>query len=170
LLFIEPDSKKNDIAGYMNTNGSSWYGFNYNAPSSTSDIEIWMEMFASSGVTGLPPVYQSTISQDGQYLFNQVTVPSGTVSGNAWYTFLIPQQSIGGDENRVKEILKGTVSPPTDTVTTTDTYYNLGLVNYTGSVFANTTYRLYTSYSGQDLRLDNTSNNLFFKGGDVSAN
>ena len=127
-----------------------------------------MEMFATSGVTGLPDVYTSTIPQDGDYLFNEITVPSGTISGNAWYTFLIPQDSIGGVNERVKQILKGTTSPPGDTVNTTDTYYDIE-VNYTGPVFANTTYRLYTSYSSQDLRLDNTSSNYYFAGGDVST-
>ena len=174
LLFIEPDSKAADIGTYIFNGGtplSNWFGFtNSSAPSSTSDIETYMEMYATSGVTGLPEVYTADIPQTGgdQFLFEQILVPSGTVSGNAWYTFLIPQDSIGGSSNRLTEILQDTSTSYGNSITPSSTYYNLGLVSYTGSVFANTDYRLYTTYTSQGLRLNNSSNPLYFKGGTVS--
>ena len=129
-----------------------------------------MEMFATSGVTGLPEVYTANIPQSGsdQYKFEEIIVPSGTISGSAWYTFLIPQDSIGSSTNRVTEILQDTSSSYGNSITPNSTYYDLGLVNYTGNVYANTNYRLYTTYSATGLNLNNSSTPLYFKAGTVS--
>jgi hypothetical protein len=172
LLFIEPQSRAADIGLYINNEGSplsQWYGFtNNNAPDTTQDIEVYMEMYATSGVTGLPPVYTSNIPQDGSYNFEEIIVPDGTVSGDAWYTFLIPQESIGNSTNRVTEILQDTSTAYGNTISPSVSFYDLGLVNYTGSVFANTEYRLYTTYPASGLKLNNSLNTLYFKGGSVS--
>ena len=174
LLFIEPQSKAADIGTYIYNGGtpiSNWYGFtNTSQPTNTSDIETYMEMFATSGVTGLPQVYSANIPQsgEGQYLFEEIIIPSGTISGDAWYTFLIPQDSIGSSTNRVTEILQDTSTSYGNGIAPSLTFYNLGLVNYTGSVYANTTYRLYTTYNLTGLKLNNTSNPLYFKAGTVS--
>jgi len=172
LLFIEPQSQLTAIATYLSgVAGQSWYGFNANSsPTDTDDIHTYMEMYANSEVSGLPSVVFIDIPQSGadQYLFEETEIVGGTVSGNAWYTFLIPQDSIGSSTNRVTEILQDTSSSLNNSITPAATYYNLGLVNYTGNVYQNTEYRLYTSFSSQNLRLDNTTNSLFFKGGTVS--
>lgn len=175
LLFIEPESLSSQIANYIYNDGdplSNWYGFtNSSQPTSVTDISVYMEMFATSGVTGLPEVYYADVPQEGSdiYNFELIEIPAGTIQGDAWYTFLVPQYSLGGADRRVTQILQDTVNPPDDNeIIPSSTFYNLGLVTYTGPVFANTTYRLYTSYPGESLRLNNTSNNYYFKGGNVS--
>jgi len=151
--------------------GASWYGFtNGTGPTNTSDILTYMTMYATSGVAGLPTVVSSTIPQSGpsQYLFDEIIISTGTVPENAWYTLLIPQDSIGSSTNRLTKILQDTSTAYGNELTTSSTYYNLGLVNFSGSGFANTNYRLYTTFNSQNLRLNNTSSPLYFKGGTVS--
>jgi len=155
----------------MNLDGASWYGFtNGTGPTSTTDILKYMQMYATAGVAGLPTVVSSTIPQSGgsQYLFDEIIIATGTVPENAWYTLLIPQDSIGGPLNRLTKILQDTSPAYGNELTTSSTYYNLGLVSYVGSSFVNTNYRLYTTFNSQNLRLNNTSTPLYFKGGTVS--
>jgi hypothetical protein len=43
------------------------------------------------------------------------------------------------------------------------TYYNL-TINYTGGTIPPGTYRVYTTYSGTDFRINASVNNIYFKG------
>ena len=128
-----------------------------------------MECFATSAVTGLH-YYTSNIPQSGsnQYLFDEIEIPSGTISEEAWYTLFIPQNSIGDSTKRMNTIDFGNSNTYGTSYTLGSTIYNYGLVTYSGSVFQNTDYRVYTTWTATSLRKDNTSQPLFFKGGSVS--
>jgi len=158
----------------MGNNGvvyPDFLGFGYSFdPTTTNSFAVYMECFATSGVTGLYYDF-ADIPQTGdrQYLFDQIVVPQNTVPySSAWYTFFIPQDSIGSSTNRLTQIEQGTSSSYGTTYTTEPNVYNYGLVTYTGSVFENTTYRVYTTWGDPGLNLDNTINNLYFRGGGIS--
>jgi len=128
-----------------------------------------MEMFATSAVT-LPDYYTINIPQSGgrAYLFDEIEIPAGTVSEQAWYTFFIPQDSLSGSTSRMTQIEFGTTDTYGTTINMESTVYDFGLISYSGSVFDNTDYRVYTTWTDTPLRKDNTSNDFFFRGGTVT--
>jgi hypothetical protein len=173
LLFIEPASKSSAISGYLNGQGISFpdfFGFNAGFAATTNDsLLTWMEMYATSGVTGLPQVYTSTVPQSGprQNLFDEFEVPAGTVSESAWYIVAVPQNTLGGSSNRVTQIEYGTSSSYGTTFNTSNTLYDR-LLDYTGTVYTNTEYRLYSTWAASGMQINNTSNDVFLRGGTVS--
>jgi hypothetical protein len=165
LLFIQPDdggaSILLDIYNYLSGFTNTWTGFGTDGGVGpvglgtsvpTTDIVNWMNMYATSGVTGLPAVQQLTITKLGNpnNLVDLFNVPSGTVptggiygTGSASHAVLIPISTLSDYET---EFLQGTSSPPVTPLTMEPSiYYNGGaaVINYTGSTYANTTYRMY---------------------------
>jgi hypothetical protein len=163
LLIIEPVSLASAIGTHMNSVGAtSFFGWsNGLGPDNTSDLVKYLEMYANNSVSGLTAEVTSTIPQSGatQYLFDEIIINQGTVNENAWYTFFIPQSSIGGSNNRMTQLEQGTSSSYGTVITLNPTYYDLGLVSFGG-----TDYRCYTSFTSQSLRLNNTSTSLYFRG------
>jgi hypothetical protein len=166
LLFIQPDDLNTgsivlDVVNYLNNLGNLWTGFGSDGGSGpiglgtsypTNDIVNWMNMYATSGVTGLPAVRQLTITKLGNpsNLVDPFNIPVGTVptggiygTGSASHAVLIPISTLSDYET---EFLQGS-SPSYGTTLTMEPsiYYNGGaaVINYTGSTYANTTYRMY---------------------------
>jgi hypothetical protein len=183
-LIIEPISIATPLATYMFNAGASFYGFNSGSgPTSGSDIETYMDYYsANAGSGGVPNIIQLTVPQSSggndsygnakvQYNFETYLISSGTYSENAWYSFLIPEEAIGGagTSNR-QTYMDVSYGQGQNTFTNvgplTSTYYAYSVTNPGGS-FQDGTYRLYTTYSDQAFRIDNTSQSLYFKGGTV---
>ena len=182
-LLIENEADASNIGTFMFNAGASFYGFNNGSgPTSSSDMASYMSYFNQNAGTELvPAIVTSDIPQNSggddsfgnpieQYKFLTVEIPSGTVSGNAWYTWLIPDESIGGPgtANRAREIevSYGSGAQGLSSKIMTTAYFNYTVVNPTG--YLNGTYRVYTTYGSEDFRLDNTTTTIFFKGGLVS--
>jgi hypothetical protein len=170
-LLIEPASQGGAISTYMNNNSASWYGFTYEigGPTSSSDIETYMDYFSSNaGSGGLPQIYTTNIPQD-DYLFDEITINSGTVSETAWYTFLIPDESIGGSgtSNRAVGIELKIGGGSFSEKTMVSTWYQYTVSNPGGS-FQPGTYRLYSTYSDYAFKLDNSSISYTFRGSDIT--
>lgn len=163
--------------------GASWYGFtNGSGPTSSSDLGSYLSYYNQNAGTGnVPSIVTATVPQTGggtdsfgnnieQYKFVTTEISSGTVSGDAWYTWIIADESIGGagTANRVREIEEsfGQGSSNLTARSLTSSYYSYTVTNPTG--FANGTYRIYTTFSSQQFRLDNSSTTIYFKGGLVN--
>lgn len=95
-----------------------------------------------------------------------LTVSSGTISQQAWYTLFVPtaytenyiQKNIGvsyGDPNKFTDVI---MEP---------NIYSLSF-KYTGIHFENTGYRVYTCFPSSEFLIDNTSTNIYFKGSFLS--
>lgn len=170
-LLIEPASQGNAISTYMNNNSASWYGFTFEigGPTSSSDIETYMDYYSSNaGTGGLPQIYTTNIPQD-DYLFDEITIDAGTVSETAWYTFLIPDESIGGSgtSNRAVGIELKEGGGSFSEKTMVSTWYQYTVSNPGGS-FQPGTYRLYSTYSDYAFKLDNSSISYTFRGSDIT--
>jgi len=173
LLLVEPQTSGEDVLNYLLNRGvtpGDFLGFTFTySPQTTDSLKYYMEMFAYDGVSGLK-WYEIDIPQSGpnQYLFDEIIIPSGTISERAWYTFFIPDDAIGGTENRMTQIEQGTTSAYGNVVYMESTVFNFGPIYYEGQVFENKNYRVYTSWLDQALRLDNTTDSLYFKGKQIS--
>lgn len=187
-LLIEPSSIDTDIGAYMfSIPGSSWFGYtNGSGPTDIDDIQNYLDFFSlSAGTGGVPSIITQTIPQTGggtdsegntivQYNFLTTEVSAGTVSGNAYYSWLIPDDSIGGtgSGNRQTKIDYSNGSGPnTFTDETMDSVvYGYGTIVNPGGPFANGTYRLYSPNTiGGGLYFNNTSTTLYFKGSTVTS-
>ncbi len=127
-----------------------------------------MKMYSTSGVTGLPQIYEADIPQSGgrQYLFDEIEVPNGTVNESAWYIVAIPQDAIGSETNRMTQIEYGTTNSFGTTLNLSSDLYQYG-VNYVGAVFENVKYRLYSTWNDTGMQINNTSSDVFLRGGTV---
>ena len=163
--------------------GAAFYGFtNGSGPTRSSDVTFYMDYFnQNSGEGDVPAIYTSNVPQSTggsdsfgnpivQYKFETLEIPTGTVFGTAWYTFMIADQSIGGQgtSNRQTEIEVsfGAGSSNLSPKVTTTAYFNYVVTNPTG--YNPGTYRMYTTFTDQSFRLDNTTTTIYFKGGLVS--
>jgi hypothetical protein len=185
-LLIEPTSIATDIGTYMDNQGASWFGYsNSLTPTDIDDIQDYLDFFSLSAGTGsVPEIITQTIPQTGggtdsegnsivQYNFVTTEVPSGTVSGNAYYTWLIPDDSIGGtgSGNRQTNIDVSFGNGPNTFVNETmdSVVYDYGTIVNPGGPFANGTYRMYsTNTIGSGFYFDNTSTTIYFKGNTVT--
>ena len=182
-LLIEPDADAANIGQFMFNAGASWYGFtNGTGPTSDADVASYMSYFNQNAGSGLvpavvsAPIPQSSGGNDSFnnpieiYKFETTELRSGTVNGNAWYTWLIPDDSIGGPgtPNRVLEIeISYGQGPNTLTPRLMEvSYTGFTVVNPTG--FLPGTYRLYSSHPDEVTRLDNSTIAIYFKGGLVA--
>jgi hypothetical protein len=183
-LLIEPQSINATIGNYMNNNGSTFFGFtNSDSPSVSSDLQTYLNFYSTNaGSGGVPSIITQTIPQSSggvdvegnaivQYNFTTTEVPGGTVLGNAWYTWLIPDDSIGGTSSGNRQLsidYSNGNGPNTFTIVNmTSVIYGLSVTNPGGS-FANGTYRMYTTYAIQNFKLDNTINTIYFKGNTIA--
>jgi hypothetical protein len=167
LLLIEPASLVSNITDKFNELGitsPNFIGFNNAYASLTEESFLtYMGLFAEDLVDGLmwlPITIPST--GDRQYLFDEVIIPAGTITENAWYTFVIPDESMGG--NILTQIEKGTSSSYGTTIYLESSIYNFGTVYYNGVTFQNKNYRFYSTWFDQALRLNNSTEDLYFRG------
>lgn len=129
-----------------------------------------MMLFSNGSISNLK-WYEINIplSGDRQYLFDEIQIPQNTIDGYAWYTFVIPDQYLGG--GRMTEIENSTYSIEHNgggnTISLNNTLYDFGSVYYNGGIFQSDSYRFYSTWPGQALRLNN-STDLYFRGKTIS--
>lgn len=182
-LIIEPLTASTSIGNYMYSNSSpQFFGFsNTTQPSANAvdfDNELNLYLDYSGWTSGeLPSIITSNVPQvtggvDSfgnpivAYNFETVQVSAGTVSTNAWYTWLIP---IGlTNFNYQSEIDVSLSNPNIFTSVLTESTISVNTFTYTGSTIPPVTYRVYTTYPSNDFLLDNTLNDIYFRGSVVS--
>ena len=186
-LLIEPTSIATSIGTYMFNAGAGFYGFtNGSGPTSNSDISDYIQYFNSNaGSGGVPSIISVAIPQTGggvdsegnpitQYNFTTVQIPAGLVNGDAYYTWLIPDDSIGGTSSgrrQTKIDVSYGQGPNTFSVENMDgTLYNTyGAVVNPGGSFISGSYRMYTTNTiGSGFYYDNTGTIIYFKGNTVA--
>ena len=186
-LLIEPTSIAASIGTYMFNAGAGFYGFtNGSGPTSNSDISNYIQYFNSNaGSGGVPSIISVSIPQTGggvdaegnpvvQYNFTTVQIPAGTVNGDAYYTWLIPDDSIGGTSSgrrQTKIDVSYGQGPNTFNVENMDpvVYNNYGTVVNPGGSFISGSYRMYTTNTiGSGFYFDNTGTIIYFKGNTVT--
>jgi hypothetical protein len=180
-LFIEPVYGGSLIGQWMYDGGSNFFGF-VNESRPTQDPSIFdfdMNRYVDfSGWTSgsFPSIIEQRVplisggldEYDNPivaYNFLTTEVPKNTVSGEAWYTWIIPTY-LTNNLRQVEIDLNNTGNPELFIqVKTEPTIYNYTFT-YTGSTIPNTTYRVYTTYPNHIFKLINTQN-LFFRGNSV---
>ena len=179
-LFIEPYSGSSNIGSYMNSLGSTFYGFtNTSQPStsaSTFDLDMNRYVNYSGWTSGLftaigkqiIPTTTSGFDSYGNpiiaYNFPTTKVPENTVGCKAWYTWVIPV--VYTNYKYQVEIDLGIVNPNVFTSVKMEPTIYANTFTYTGSTIARTTYRVYTTYPSNTFELDNTYD-LYFRGSKV---
>jgi hypothetical protein len=143
-----------------------------------------MQYYNLNQGTGLVPLVisqiipQSSVGNDSfnnaiqQFNFVTTKVTQGTVPGPAWYSWLIPDESIGGvgTSNRQSTIGLSFNAGPQGFVTQTmsSTFYNITPSTGFG-IFQSGSYRLYTTYSSAPFNRNNSNGDLYFKGNFVTS-
>jgi len=172
-LLVEPDSQNEFVSNYLANNGATspdFRGFGYLfLPQTTLSIQLYMGLF-SSQINSSLLIYELDIPQNtqfGSYLFETITSPIGTVNESAWYTFFIPDESMGG--NILTSVKYGISEQTLNTnINTEPTMYNFGPVQYNNDgTFVTGNYRIYTTWPSSGLRLSDINNDLVFRGGSL---
>jgi hypothetical protein len=182
FLFIEPQSGSTDIGQWMYDNSQTFYGFtNSTAPALNQNkfnqqLNIYVDF--SGWTSGLFPsiinqdVPQTTGGNDSfgnaivAYNFKTTKVDKNTVSGKAWYTWMIPTGMTNGLYQTKIDYSTSSPSMPPTTVNTEPKIYSY-YFTYSGTTIPQTTYRVYTTYPSTNFNLLNTSD-IYFKGNTVS--
>jgi hypothetical protein len=172
LLFIEPISEASFVGNYLHLDEASFYGFsNGTSPQSGSDIGKYMDMYAEY-INSLPNVITQDIPQSSggfdsfgnaivQYNFYTTEVSANTVSEFAWYTWVIPSESIG--DLKQSEIAYGYEFDNLSTESMNNTIYQYNFY-YTGTSYSVGHYSMYTTFQSNNFNLNNTNRSIYFKG------
>jgi len=182
-LFIEVYSARTQMNSWMLAQGSSFRGYNINAPSiSQSTFESQMNAYIqySGWSVNMPairteevPTISGGFDSYGNpiiaYTFKTHQVPSSVIDSNefAWYTWIVPTGSTNGMKYQlIGNNINGNPLSLTNRVMNS-TYYDL-TVDYTGSTgIPAGVYRVYSTYGNTDFRIQNLGNNIYFKGGSL---
>ena len=197
LIFIEssddtvnpsgnPDT---DLFAYMIANGASnWFGFQVsglpNFPTDVNDFLLWMDWngFVTGTTNNTNGTLQAIVPQTSGGLddfgnvidafnFETTEIPANTVTGQAWYVILAPLNLTNNLTYKTVGISYND-APQSLTNYNTESSVRSTNINYVGSNWFNTTYRVYTSSQNNGFTngvqgvLDTTNN--FFKGGTLN--
>ncbi len=182
-LFIEPISENVNFNEWMSSGSSSFRGFSNGLAPSTNSVALTNQMNryisysgwgANSPSVGVADIVTLGGSVDAYgnlvqpYLFKTYEVSAGTVSGLAWYTWIISTGATNGF--KVNNIGINDFGNPNSMipVNMNETYYDLTF-DYTGSTIPSGTYRLYTTFGMPNMRLDNSLFNIYFKGNSLTS-
>lgn len=173
-----------DILSYMLVGATNWYGFQTSGPPTfpgdVNDFLYYMDWPGFyTGTTNVPAVIKQSIPQTSggndsygnpieAYKFYTTQIPANSTTGNIYYVVLAPlsmtnnqvYQNIGINYNN---------SPNSLVTTTTDSGLRAQNINYSGSNWVNTTYRVYTQSQNNGFNtgvagVTDTTNN-YFRGG-----
>lgn len=182
-LFIEPISSSTIIGSYMFANGSpQFFGFsNSTQPSSnTTDFNKEMNDYIDCPAWGnnvFPSIIQANVPFNNggvdtygnlkvAYNFETTKVPINTVNGLAWYTWIIP--TIVTDNKQQIDIDVSLNNPMVFTTVGTEPTIRTNTFTYSGTTIPQTTYRVYTTFPSSEFLLDNSSDDIYFKGNQVA--
>jgi hypothetical protein len=176
-LLIEPQAATAQFNGWMSSQGSSFRGFWINTPTTANPITFNDQFnaylsFSGWGVTA-PSILTGPISTTSggndafgnpinAYLF-QTTKVSGGTAGNAWYTWIVSTGATNGQ--KISQISTNIAGNPNALTARnmTAAYYNI-TVEYTGGTIPAGTYRVYTSNTNTDFRINASVSDIYFKG------
>ena len=181
-LFIEPMSGSSNIGQWMFDGGSNFFGFsNFSQPTqsaSTFNTDMNRYVNFTGWTSGLFPtiITQNVPQVSGgldifgnpivAYSFLTTQIPLNTISGLAWYTWIIPT-SLTNNQRQVAIDLNTTNNPNLLTAVATETTINSYTFTYTGSTIIPTTYRVYTSYPSPIFQILNNQT-IYFRGNSVA--
>lgn len=185
-LFIEPQNNSLDIGGYMYNNYSAFtdfFGFtNLWSPdfSNQNQFEIDMNYYIDySGWTDstLPDIRTQTVPQSSggldsfgntivEFNFTTHEIPSGTVNGSGWYTWIIPTSATNG---MIQTIIDLSINGNQNNFISfgTDSSLYQHEFEYTGTNIPSGNYRVYSSFVDPAFHIAN-SQDIYFKGGQVT--
>lgn len=181
-LFIEPQTGSTEIGQYLYDSGINFFGFtNLSSPDTGNPVQFDIDMntyLSFSGWTGgtfpavrTQAVPQSTGGVDSfgnavvEFNFTTHEVPAGTVSGPAWYMWIIPTGSTnGGIQTLIDYNNNG--SPNLLTSVNTESTLRQNTFTYSGGTIPAGTYRIYTTFTDVAFYLNN-NNDIYFKGNTV---
>jgi hypothetical protein len=176
-LLIEPQAVNAQFNGWMASQGSSWRGFWINTPTTANPTTFNSQFNAYLSFSGwggtAPSILTGPISTTSggndafgnpisAYLF-QTTKVSGGTAGNAWYTWIVSTGATNGQ--KISQISTNIAGNPNALTARnmTSAYYNL-TVEYTGGTIPAGTYRVYTSNTNTDFRINASVSDIYFKG------
>lgn len=181
-LFIEPISGSTNIGQWMYDGGSNFYGFGNTSQPTQSATTFNIDMNRYVDFTGwtsgqFPPVISQTVPQvnggvdsfgNAKVAYNFLTtkVPENTISGDAWYTWIIPI-SLTNNEKQTVIDLNISNNPNLFTQVATEGTINTYTFTYSGSTIPKTTYRVYTTFPNTIFQI-NDSQNIYFRGNSIS--
>ena len=193
-IFVEPQSKLSLIVNYLKTAPHSvqttlntpFYGFFTGSPikiTNYTDLLSYVDMpYWYNGT--LPSVIQSEIPQTSggsdthgntktAYNFTTIKINKGTLNEYGWVTVLIPTSGMLNDTKKQVKIAyyskNGNVMTSsgnnTQTIFNTNSTLYSYVLNYTGTRIPKGQYRVYSTYSGTEMRVNfNTTNDVYFRG------
>jgi hypothetical protein len=199
LLFMEASGDalftgpaETDIATYMGSAPfGEWFGWTFGGEPNLSnsnqlaDFLYWMDWPGFiNGTVNSPAVIEVDIPQSAggtdiygntieQFKFLTAQVPSGsfTVGDNVQFVFIAPHTLLNNSSKVYSTIGYNYNSIPADSVsdtTGTSSYRSIN-INYTGSNWANTTYRVCTNAGtlNRNISVGDNNNDFYFRGGDL---
>jgi hypothetical protein len=100
------------------------------------------------------------------YNFTTHEVPINTVSGNSWYTWIIPNDAINdGIQQKIAYSVNGNPNALTTSIMDSSIYSST--FTYTGTTIPVGTYRVYTTFADLSFYINNNFNTVYFKGDTV---
>ena len=179
-LFIEPTSANTQFSGYFLSVASPgvFRGFSNGYALSTNPVTYNVQMnnyIQFSGWGGTAPLIGTGITSSVSggndaygnpitaYLFETYKVSAGTVSGDAWFTWIVPTAST--NNQIISQIGYNNAGNPNSltAVNTQSSIYNL-TVTTTGSTIPVGVYRVYSTYTSPTFRINGATNDIYFKG------
>ena len=177
-LTIEPQGQTLNFNGWMSSQGSAFRGFFINGATTANAVTFSQQINSYLNYSGWggnsPAIITGIISPTSvgtdaygnpinAYLFQTTQVSGGTTPTNAWYTWYVSTGATNGQI--MTQIGTNTANNPNALTARNlnSAYYNL-TVSYTGGTIPQGTYRVYTTYSGTDFRINASANNVYFKG------
>jgi len=177
-LFIEPQDGSLSIGQWMFNNDSNFFGFTNNTSPSMNSVDFNLDMNKYVDFEGwtngvFPRIIEQTVPQSTggfdefghpivKYNFKTTEVKSGTVNGEAWYTWIIPTILTNNQIQTDIDINIDGDSSSLTTVGTEDTI-NQFTFTYSGETIPKLEYRVYTTYPNKIFKINN-SQSIYFKG------
>ena len=193
-IFIEPQSKLSMIVSYLKTaphsvatsSNTPFYGFFTGSPiksTNYTDLLSYIDMPYWYNNT-LPAVIESEIPQSSggvdsygniktAYNFVTIKINKNTINEYAWITVLVPTSAMANDTKKLDKLAyyqkNGNVftssANNTQTIFKTNSTLYSYLLNYTGNRIPKGQYRVYSTYSGTEMRVKfNSTSDFYLRG------
>ena len=177
-LTIEPQGQASTFNGWMASQGSTFRGYWVNGPTTANSVTFNQQMDAYLRYSGwggnAPAIITGIISPTSggndaygnpitAYLFQTTQVAAGTTPTNAWYTWYV---STGATNGQIMTQIGTNTAGNPNALTARNLNSTIATipVGFTGSTIPPGTYRVYTTYSNTEFRINASANNVYFKG------
>jgi hypothetical protein len=139
----------------LNNGGGNWYGlFTQGVPVLTnsgelSDFLIWMDWpgFRTGAPNNSNAVVEGSVNQLS-YKLDLMSLPANSMTGNTWFVIAVPHSLINGGTQIYSQIGINYNGSTSLLATNTNSALRSVDVTYTGSNWANDTYRIFSAASG----------------------